>query len=64
VGVALDGSCVATYYSPTTTIAVYIDSELTTGDPRAIKLTDRREIAIAIGSPPAEIPKTADFSNA
>ena len=61
--VALDASCVATYCSPATTIAIYIDGTLTPGDPRAIELTDHREIAIVIGSPPAEIPKTADFSN-
>jgi hypothetical protein len=63
-GVALDASCVATFCSPTTTIAIYIDGELATGDPRAIQITDRREIAIVIGTPPAVIPKTADFSNA
>jgi len=63
-GLALDASCVATFCSPTTKIAVYIDGELTTGDPRAIQLTDHREIAIVIGTPPAQIPKTADFSNA
>ena len=33
-------------------------------DPRAIELTDRKEIAIVIGTPPSQIPKTADFSNA
>jgi hypothetical protein len=63
-GVALDGSCVGTYCSPASTIAIYVDGELTTGDPRAIELTDQREIAIVIGTPPDEIPKTADFSNA
>jgi hypothetical protein len=63
-GVTLDASCVATYCSPATTIAIYIDGALTPGDPRAIELTDLREIAIVIGTPPAAIPKTADFSNA
>ena len=63
-GVALDASCVATFCSPTTKIAIYVDGAPTTGDPRAIQLTDRREIAIVIGTPPAEIPKAADFSNA
>jgi hypothetical protein len=62
-GVALDASCVATYCSPTTPIAIYIDGVLTPGDPRAIEIADLREIAIVIGSPPAVIPKTADFSN-
>ena len=63
-GVALDASCVSTFCSPITKIAIYIDGELTTGDPRAIQLTDHREIAVVIGTPPAQIPKTADFSNA
>ena len=60
----LDTSCVATYCSPATPIAIYVDGKLTTGDPRAIDLTNQREIAIVIGTPPAEIPKTADFSQA
>lgn len=63
-GVTLDASCVATFCSPPTKIAIYVDGQLTTGDPRAIELTNQREIAIVIGTPPAEIPKTADFSNA
>lgn len=63
-GVTLDPSCVATYCSPATPIAVYVNGELTPGDPRAIQLLDQREIAIVIGTPPAAIPKTADFANA
>jgi hypothetical protein len=63
-GVALDASCVATYCSPATTIAIYVDGTLTPGDPRVIQIIDRREIAIVIGTPPATIPKSADFSNA
>ncbi|HET7473331.1 MAG TPA: hypothetical protein VFJ71_09420 [Candidatus Limnocylindrales bacterium] len=63
-GVPLDLSCVSTYCSPTTKIAIYVDGDLSTGDPRAIELTDLREIAVVIGTPPATIPKTGDFSNA
>jgi hypothetical protein len=63
-GVPLDASCVATFCSPATTIAVYIDGEPFTGDPRGIELTDHREIAIVVGTPPSVIPKSADFSNA
>ena len=63
-GVALDASCVATFCGPATAIAIYVDGIPSTGDPRAIEITDRREIAIVIGTPPPEIPKTADFSNA
>ena len=63
-GVTLDASCVATFCSPATPIAIYVDGQRSSGDPRAIELTDHREIAIVIGTPPAQIPSTADFSNA
>lgn len=62
--VALDASCVGTFCSPATKIAIYVDGEPTTGDPRAIELIDQREIAIVIGTPPPRIPTTADFSRA
>jgi len=35
-----------------------VDGKPDTGDPRLIELEDKREIAIVIGSPPAEIPST------
>lgn len=63
-GVLLDTSCVATFCSPATKIAIYVDGEPFTGDPRAIELKNEREIAIVIGTPPPNIPKSADFSNA
>ena len=63
-GVRLSETCVGEYCSPATTIAVYVDGEPVTGDPNAILLTDQREIAIVIGTPPAQIPKSADFSHA
>jgi hypothetical protein len=63
-GVALDASCVATFCTPATEVAIYVDGELVSGDPAAIQLTDRREIAIVIGTPPPVIPKTGDFSAA
>jgi hypothetical protein len=62
-GVELTDSCVGEFCSPTP-IAFYIVGEPYTGDPRAIELTDRKVIVIVIGTPPAEIPKTADFSKA
>jgi hypothetical protein len=62
-GVLLSDTCVGEYCSPTP-IAFYVDGEPYTQDPRAIELTDLKEIAIVIGTPPAEIPKTADFSKA
>lgn len=60
-GVPLTGSCVGEKCSPTP-IAIYVNGELHTGDPGAIELTDRKQIAIVIGTPPAQIPSTADFS--
>jgi hypothetical protein len=62
-GVRLSKSCVGEHCSPQP-IAFYINGKRYAEDPRAIELTDRKEIAIVIGTPPAEIPKTADFSNA
>ena len=61
-GVELSESCVGEHCSPETTVAFYVNGEPYTGDPRAIELSDRRQIAIVVGTPPAEIPATADFS--
>jgi hypothetical protein len=62
-GVRLNASCVGPYCAPRP-IAIYVDGKRYTKDPRAIELTDHKEIAIVIGSPPAQIPKTANFSQA
>ena len=63
-GVRLDRNCVGTYCSPGVRVAIYVDGKRFKGDPRTIELTDRREIAIVVGTPPAKIPSSADFSNA
>lgn len=60
--VALSETCVGEHCSPDEEIAFYINGEPYTGDPTAIELADMTEIAIVIGTPPAEIPSTADFS--
>lgn len=39
-----------------TPIKVYIDGKLYNDDPREIELSDGREIAIVVGTPPASIP--------
>lgn len=62
--VELSETCVAEHCKPTTPIAVYIDGKPYDGDPRAIELTDRRVIVVVVGTPPAVIPSTADFSTA
>jgi hypothetical protein len=60
--VALTATCVGDYCSPETPIAFYVNGQPHTGDPAAIELADGKEIAIVIGTPPAQIPSTADFS--
>ncbi len=62
-GVRLDPSCVGGYCHPTS-IQVFVDGKRFDGDPRTIELADHAEIAIVVGTPPADIPFTADFSNA
>jgi hypothetical protein len=63
-GQPLDADCVATFCEPDEAIEVYVDGELYDGDLADIGLSDGREIAIVIGTPPAEIPASADFSAA
>jgi hypothetical protein len=54
--VRLDENCVATYCSPATPIAFYVDGVKFGGDPRTITLSNLREIAVVIGKPPAKVP--------
>ena len=41
---------------------VYVDGEKFTGDPETIALSNGKEIAVVIGTPPAEIPSIWDRS--
>ena len=61
--VKLDASCVDKYCAPTTKIATYVNGKPYTGDPSKIALSNLKEIAIVIGSPPARIPAVGDFSS-
>ena len=54
--VALSARCVGGYCQPKAAIAFYVDGKPYTGDPRAIELTNLKEIAIVIGTPPKTIP--------
>ncbi len=54
--VPLSSTCVAQYCTPTTSIAVYVDGTRYSGNPADISLTDRKEIAVIIGSAPKQIP--------
>ena len=62
-GVELSETCVGEHCAPKP-IAVYIAGKLYEGDPGAIDITDEKVIVIVVGTPPAVIPSTADFSNA
>jgi hypothetical protein len=55
--VRLTSDCVGGYCKPDVPIKIYVDGEVETGDPTQIELSDLREIAIVIGTPPATIPK-------
>jgi hypothetical protein len=54
--VKLDASCVGEFCAPGTPIGFYVDGKSYDGDPREIELSDLREIAIVIGTPPDDIP--------
>jgi hypothetical protein len=56
--VRLDSKCVGGYCKPAAPISIYVDGTAYTGNPRQIELGNLREIAIVIGTPPAEIPST------
>lgn len=60
--VKLTATCVGEYCAPDKPVAFYIDGKPYTGDPAAIELANRREIAIVIGTPPAVIPVTGTFA--
>jgi len=49
------------YCKPDTSVLIYVDGKKFTGDPTTIELSDKKEIAIVIGTPPAQIPKKAPF---
>jgi len=62
-GVELSETCVGEHCAPTP-IAVFVGGERYEGDPRTVELTDREVIVVVVGTPPSEIPSTADFSRA
>ena len=54
--VRMTTDCIGAYCKPKTPIKIYVDGKVETGDPREIELSDLREIAVVIGTPPANIP--------
>jgi hypothetical protein len=59
-GVRLDPSCVGGFCRPAP-IAFFVDGRRYTGDPRSIALSNKREIAVVIGSPPSTIPSSTNL---
>jgi hypothetical protein len=55
-GVKLAPGCVGGYCRPAASVLVFVDGRRFDGDPTTIELTDHREIAIVIGSPPTSVP--------
>jgi hypothetical protein len=62
-GVRLSRTCVGGYCNPTP-IRWYVNGRRFSGNPRDILLSDKKEIALVIGTPPRKIPASYDFSNA
>jgi hypothetical protein len=60
--VRLDANCFATYCRPAQALAIYVNGTKFDGDPTTIPLSDHKEIAIIAGTPPAQIPNTADWN--
>lgn len=54
--VRLTNDCVGGYCKPAVPIKIYVDGKVEIGNPTQIQLSDLREIAIVIGTPPATIP--------
>jgi hypothetical protein len=64
-GVRLDGQCVGDFCTSSTPIKVVVNGkEVPLSTARDIPLTDQKEIAIVIGTPPATVPSTPDFHGA
>lgn len=57
-GVTLTGGCVGQYCAPVTEIVVYVNGERYSGNLSDIPLTNRKEIAVVIGSAPKQIPSS------
>ncbi len=58
--VKFDANCFATYCKPATSVAVYVNGKLFSGDPRTIPLANLTEIAVVVGTPPGQIPNSFD----
>jgi len=57
-GVRLDAGCVGGYCAPDAKIGVFVKGKRYDGNPADIVFEDHAEVAIVIGTPPAQIPAT------
>jgi len=53
-----DEHLVGEYCSPGTPIVVYVDGKRYSGNPVDISLTNRKEIAVVVGTAPKQIPNS------
>jgi hypothetical protein len=60
--VTLTPTCVDTFCEPKTPIVVYVNGAKFAGDPRTIPLSNFQQITVVIGTPPAQIPNTANWN--
>ena len=60
-GVRLTATCIGGYCAPQMPVRFSVDGHTRTGDPAAIRLVKHEEIAIVIGTPPADVPSSYDF---
>lgn len=56
--VRLSPTCVGGYCKPQAHIVIFVNGQPFVGDPREIELSNLKEIAIVIGSPPSSIPSS------
>jgi hypothetical protein len=58
--VRLTSTCFGNDCAPAKAVAFYVDGVRFTGDPATIALSNLKEIAIVVGTPPAQIPNSFD----
>ncbi|MDQ1462357.1 MAG: hypothetical protein QOI08_3841 [Actinomycetota bacterium] len=56
--VKLTATCINAFCTPAKAVAIYVDGKRFTGDPTTIALTNHKEIAVVVGTPPAKIPNS------
>lgn len=62
-GVRLDAQCVGSYCTPAVPIRLHVNGVERPGDPRDLPLGHHDEVALVIGTPPAEVPSAFAFAS-